>query len=580
MTVGAPFFRLLLDMHVRLARRRLLALREQSWLMVAVISLFVLGYWGASYVMFHQGFNFLGKLPGVGPLVVDRMLYLFFAFLFVMLFFSNIIIGYASLYKSQETQWMLTLPVPAREVFRWKMLETTVLASWAFLFLSAPMIVAYGYVRGVGIGFYVQVFLLFLPFTMIPAALGSLVVLGVTRYLHRRVFKWALFSLGASVLIVSVFFMKPLNAADLQETQVVGALNQILRNSRFTSAPLLPSYWVAESMIAWGGGWIWKGTFFFLVVLSNALLAGVICVAASGRIFAEGWSRNHSQGSFRSGVALLDRQFSLPRSWFLEPLLYLVPHLDSCARALIVKDIRVFWRDTGQWSQFVIFFGLLGLYITNLRHVTNDTQNEYWSVFIAFLNLGASSMTLGTLTTRFVYPQFSLEGKRLWIVGMVPYGLRRVLLQKFWLSSLCSMLITVSLTLVSCTMLRVPAWMTLLFSATVVLMSFSLCGIAVGIGALFPNLGTGSTANRRDDNPAKIVSGFGGTFCFVLSLAYISVVIAAEAIPMWLQLSGVAGREYQPWTMVGAWLFVSLISLVATTLPMQLALRHVEKLEL
>jgi len=167
------------------------------------------------------------------------------------------------------------------------------------------------------------------------------------------------------------------------------------------------------------------------------------------------------------------------------------------------------------------------------------------------------------------------------LLGMVPEGLKRVILEKFWLSSACSVAITLSLTLMSCFMLYVPTWLTLLFSATVVLMSFALCGIAVGIGALFPNFGRGSSANRQDDNPAKIVSGFGGTFCFLLSLIYIVLVIGAEALPMFLQMTdGAFHQESQPWTMVAAWLFVSTISLVAITVPMQMALRRVETLEL
>ena len=40
-------------------------------------------------------------------------------------------------------------------------------------------------------------------------------------------------------------------------------------------------------------------------------------------------------------------------------------------------------------------------------------------------------------------------------------------------------------------------------------MSGALCGLAVGLGALFPNF--------KEDNPSKIVSGFGGTLCLVAS---------------------------------------------------------------
>ena len=141
---GLTFFRLLASVNVRIMRRNILALREKSRLMVSVIALFVVGYWFAGYSIFHMGFLRLAEVPVLQVIVLDRMLYLFFAFLFLMLIFSNMIIGYSTLFKSQETQWMLTLPVRSLDVFRWKLLETTLLASWAFLFLSAPLIVAYG----------------------------------------------------------------------------------------------------------------------------------------------------------------------------------------------------------------------------------------------------------------------------------------------------------------------------------------------------------------------------------------------------------------------------------------------------
>jgi ABC-2 type transport system permease protein len=265
----------------------------------------------------------------------------------------------------------------------------------------------------------------------------------------------------------------------------------------------------------------------------------------------------------------------------VERLVNLWPRLHHATRALVIKDVHVFWRDTSQWSQFAIFFGLLGLYVLNLRSVAHEGKNEAWACFVSFLNLGASSMTLATLTTRFVFPQFSLEGKRLWMVGMVPYGLKRVLLEKFWLSSVCSATITVGLMLVSSWMLQVPQWLTLLFTSTVVAMSFALCGIAVGIGALFPNFGSGSAASRRDDNPARIVSGFGGTFCFVMSLIYIALVIGAEVWPMYSNFaaSGFTNRG-QPWGLMLSWTFVSLFSLAATCVPMALALKKVESLEI
>jgi ABC-2 type transport system permease protein len=372
-----------------------------------------------------------------------------------------------------------------------------------------------------------------------------------------------------------------MQAEDLDQAQMVAALQELLHNTRGTVQPILPSYWVASSMIAWGEGWTGRGMFFFMLLLSNAMMATLVCTMVSRRVFYEGWSRNHSQGYFQLGVPLLDTPITLPRTGLLERVVNLWPRLHHATRALIIKDVRVFWRDTSQWSQFAIFFGLLGLYVLNLRSVAHEWRNEAWACFVSFLNLGASSMTLATLTTRFVFPQFSLEGKRLWMVGMVPYGLKRVLLQKFWLSSICSAIITLALVLTSCWLLRIPGWLTLLFSSTIVVMSFALCGIAVGIGALFPNFGSGSAASRRDDNPARIVSGFGGTLCFVVSLVYLALVIGAEAWPLYsgFAVSGFTSRS-QPWGVVASWVFVALISLGAACIPMALALKKVESLEI
>ena len=255
--------------------------------------------------------------------------------------------------------------------------------------------------------------------------------------------------------------------------------------------------------------------------------------------------------------------------------------MHHATRALVIKDIRVFWRDTSQWSQFVIFFGLLGLYVLNLRSVAYDRNTELWASFVSFLNLGASSMTLATLTTRFVFPQFSLEGKRLMDgrdgAVRVEAGASGEILAQQCLHGDHH----VVLMLTSSWMLQIPGWLSLLFASTVIVMSFALCGIAVGIGALFPNFSSGSTANRRDDNPAKIVSGFGGTFCFILSLAYIVIVIGAEVAPMYASfaMNGFSERG-QPWGLVFSWIFVALLSLAAASIPMSLALKKVESLEI
>ena len=61
--------------------------------------------------------------------------------------------------------------------------------------------------------------------------------------------------------------------------------------------------------------------------------------------------------------------------------------LDRDSRALAVKDLRMFWRDTTQWGQSVMLFGLLGVYIINLRNFTHQLTSAFWVNLVAFLNL-------------------------------------------------------------------------------------------------------------------------------------------------------------------------------------------------
>jgi ABC-2 type transport system permease protein len=236
--------------------------------------------------------------------------------------------------------------------------------------------------------------------------------------------------------------------------------------------------------------------------------------------------------------------------------------------ALVLKDARLFWRDPAQWIQFMIFFGLLCIYVVNLRNVAFDFQNPFWETMISYLNLAASALTLSTLTTRFVYPQFSLEGRRLWIIGLAPIGLRKVLLQKFWMSCLTAMTITVILMVSSSMMLHMPWSKVAFFALSIGLMSASLSGLAVGLGALFPNF--------KEDNPSKIVSGFGGTLCLVASFLYITLFVTLAALPDVRRVVKIAW----PFPDSIAYALAVVLSLVVLFFPLITAMRRVKNLEI
>jgi ABC-2 type transport system permease protein len=561
-------FRLLLWVHWRSWLARLRGLRRESPLLPGVLALFVVGYLGVGYWLFHAGLNFLHAFPLVGNLLSQRILYLIFGFFFVMLVFSNLIIGYSTLFKSRETTWLLSLPVSHRNIYRWKFLEALVVSSWALIFLSAPMMIAYGQVHEVPLAFYLQIAAAYLPFVILPALAGSWIIVFLVRILAKRSVKRAVLFLAVAAILLLAFGIKPVTDADAVSQQETLSFDQLLRHTRLSVNPFLPSSWLAQSVLSWSEGLTRQGAFFFLLLLSNALMGLLVGFEIVGRFFYGSWSIAMSSRAERfQREAEAKRRGPLRRS----PLEFAIGWLRRISppnAALVLKDTRLFWRDPAQWIQFMIFFGLLCIYVLNLRNVALNFQSPYWEAIISYLNLAASALTLSTLTTRFVFPQFSLEGRRLWILGLSPLGLTNVLLQKFWMSCAGSIAITVALMIISSLMLHLPWAQVAFFAIAIAVMSVALSGLAVGLGAVFPNF--------KEDNPSKIVSGFGGTLCLVTSFIYIALIVALAAAP---DVQRVANRHFFISGEVARGIAL-LVSLILIFVPMALGIKRVKNLEI
>ena len=545
--------------------RRLKAIRSQSRLLTGIIAFFVTGYLVLAFELFYHGMKFVAKFPGLGSVLMERLFYTLFAFLFALLLLSNLVISYTNLFRNRETAFLLTLPVSTQTIFRWKFIESIMLASWAFLFLIAPLLVSFGLVRDVPWHFYPMTVLLIGMFIILPGVFGSALAIGIGRHLDRRSFQVVLLLIALLLLAFVAFWWKtnPVDD-DLLDKRTLEALDRLLAKTRFTMFPALPSYWLSSSILQWAEGITNGALFFAAVLLSHTLFFGSIAFTRFGNLFYDTASAVQSRSSDGKKFAFNQLAKNPEAPGALEKLFARIPLLDADVRAVAVKDLRMFWRDTTQWGQSVMFFGLLGAYIINLRNFTHQLTSPFWINAVAFLNLGACAFNLASVTTRFVFPQFSLEGRRLWIIGLAPMGLVRVVQTKFWLASTLSLFVTLGLVTLSCYLLNMSWSDVAFFGAVITVMTFALNGLAVGLGVLFPNV--------KETNPNKIVSGFGGTLCFVLSSVYI---IASLTL---LIFGGGGFHGHVGWALVSIILFV-LISFLIGWLPMKIGLAHLKNFE-
>jgi ABC-2 type transport system permease protein len=572
---------LLIKTNVRAFRAKARRNVRTSKLMLGTLGLFLLTYLISGYLLFSKGLHHLYELPGVGMLLVERVLYMLYFFFFVMLVFSNSVLLYAGLFRGKETSWLLTLPIDQRAIFCWKVIESLVISTWGLAILSAPMLLAFGHTLGAGPWFYVKAALVFIPYFVLPGTIAAGIVVVMVQ-LWRPFGKWLLWALGIYVVYrgFGSFLLARHLAIELNPgVNASLAIEQVFSHTALTVHPLLPSTWMSEMILHWARGYEARGLFYTGLLLSYAALGLWLCVECFSRYTFVCWNTSQANKAALTWKKSGRSQLRLPGE--MVALNYrshrnFWRHLGvgRINAALLQKESREFRRDPSQWIPSTVLFGLLFLYSFNIRYFATDANDPFWVTLISFLNFGVSSLAVSTLCTRFIYPLFSLEGRRLWISGLAPVPLSRIFWIKFFLFAGAIALITSFLMLLSGTSLLLP-WQTIFrFIAAICLVSMGLTSLSLGLGVLFPNF--------NEQNPSKIVSGFGGTLCLILNFIFILLFLTFFMLPTSLKMKGMAEAFEKHSANVNIFCTLGLVGLAAVTtiVPIFLSLRRIKSLEM
>jgi ABC-2 type transport system permease protein len=562
----SPFSAILLA-KARVAAHSLASVRRESTLKVAFVSASVVGLWLGAFALARFSFSALDRfgaeLLGTGDLslvelLVPRVLSVLALLLLVLLVFSNALLAHATLYRSTEVTLLLASPLSFRALFLERFAEIVTFSSWSTAFLGSPAVLALGLHRHAAWPYYLGAVALFIPFVVIPAAAGALLALVVMRFAP-RVPRTLLSAIAVALLaVLFLAFRGQVGDPQFRETPDVSTA---LRLTSAADSPWLPSYWLTDGLVAGARGATGRLGYDGLLLLANALFLTWLAAETAHRVYHRGWS--NQAGRVRGGRTTPGRPHG-------DRLARLLAPLPPAVRALCVKDVRLFARDPAQWSQFAIFFGMLMLYVANMRPGTHGFSTAFWQGWITLLNTVAGLLVLATLTTRFVFPLVSLEGRRLWILSQAPLPRHRLVYQKFGLSVAFSAVITVGLVTLTGWRLglsTVPFTFSLL---TVMAASLALSGLAVGLGSLYPNF--------SEESPARIVSGLGGTLTFILSAAYVVLVAAAQTVVLnWRSLGRHLGGEGTfPLAVAAALAFTLVTTAAATLIPLRLGIRNLE----
>lgn len=554
-----------------LVRNQVLQILAGSRLRTAMIVACSAVFWTALFALFFEGFQFLGNYVGGTGEVVEYLFGMFFLSLLVLLVFSTGIISYTGLFHSREADYLLTTPAPPDQVFAFKFAEAMAFSSWGFLLLGSPMMVAYGITVGASPWFYVVFLAYLVGFVVIPGSLGAIGAILIANYMPRRA-RSGLIALGGIVLVGIVMLAIRLFRTP-GEALTSDWLNALIGQLAFSQHPLLPSTWLSKGLIGAAKGDWSVGLFYLMTTTAHAGIAYLLAAVAARDLYRRGYSRVQGGRSSRkrSGRYWIDTIFH--RVFFFLP---------RPIRLLILKDLRTFRRDPAQWSQFLIFFGLLSFYFLNIRRLGYGDNTPPWQRnLLSFMNLAVTALILSTFTTRFIFPLLSLEGRNLWVLGLLPLRREAILWGKFAFSAGISLFVTELLVLMSDLMLKVGPTMMLVHALMVAILCLGLSGISVGLGAKLPNL--------REEDPSKIASGFGGTLNLLVSLVFIVLVVTALALPSQLYFQRVEANDlpYVQPLMTGhlrTWMGLSVVAslvlgAIATIVPLRMGIKAFQTME-
>ncbi len=522
---------------------------------VSVAGMLVIFIWLGLYSLFLLVFRQFDERTRLETTVAIPLVFnFFFVAMLAMLTFSNAIIAHGALFSRRESEYLLASPLSPADLVTVKFVESLAFSSWSLILLGLPLMAAMAD-RTPNPLFHLVFIAFFLFFIPIPGALGLLLAWLSAQYFPRRLVRGAavIASLGLLVLIVIGF--RSLKMDEVSETW----LRTFLDRMSFVEHALLPNRWIAKGIDHALNQRTGEAVQYLAVTGANALFFSWLAVWLVSRKFHHAYDRATS-GS-QSGRRPAAKASGGICGW---AFFYLPLRL----RLIAAKDLRTFLRDPLQWSQLLILFGLIILYLTNMPHL--DLNSGAPRLLIPFLNLCAISLILATFTCRFVFPLVSLEGQQLWLIGLLPMSRGQILLSKFAFAMTVTLFVTGGSTALAIMMLDLGLVWSFIHIATTISVCFGLCGLAVGLGARLPMF--------NQSNAARIANGMGGTANLLASLAMVTLVLTAVGYGTWrAHQAGDAGPPELSFLLpcAASWL----IAITAGAAAMIVGARHFHRLE-
>jgi ABC-2 type transport system permease protein len=481
---------------------------------------------------------------------------------FVTVNLGNMIVCYATLYRSEEVGFLMSMPITHAKIFLIKFVDNFFYSSATLSLVGFAVLLGYGSVFDLPWYFYLfTIVFVLLPFMIIAGIIAVMTLMGLIKAASRIGIRLLITIVVSLYLLAIYLYFRITNPVQLVE-EVMKFSPDVNAYFHHLDPPFihyLPNHWVTE-FLYWSvngepGRAIPYFTLLFLTMLALIIVAGLMArlfyydswVAATEALMSGG--RRQSRRRFRF-FELGGRQIFRPQT-----------------DAILKRDVWLFFREPSQWLHLLLMILLLCIFLISvgaLQLNASEPLMKAMGYLVVFLFDG---FLIASVTLRFVFPTVSLEGDTFWLVRTSPVSLRWLYWHKFTFQFLLVLIVAETLCVASLSMLNYAPDLVRVAAVCTGFIALALTSLNLGAGTYF--------ASFKEKNPVRVASSQGASMTFLGSMVFLALVISILVVPLHnlfeshLQIQKQSVLESMAMPLVAVGILSVVVSTISTSLGLQ-----------
>jgi len=372
------------------------------WMFLFIV--FELNIWWLFYLVFNYLINYVPWWYVFAP----KILWIIIMIVFIIITFLSFISTIPTVYKNKEVPFLLVNPISYLDIFKYGVFKVVFYASFGSLFILFPAFIAFSVANGFWLLYYLAILFVVWSLTVLAWFLWVMVFLLFSKFiLSLKIYKRNIIFLSALIWIIYVvFFLLP--SIVVKDVDGEFSLFETYIFSYQYDNLLLPFNWFSKFLeYVWSWDLVWSLVYIIFIISSISLIW--LALFSMWKHFYFTSIENLNNFYIVKTKKKLKFKTAFTRFKYLN---------------LIIKDILVHIKDSVQWTQLLIFFVLLLLYIWVIKWTSiKSVQNINIASIITIWNLWVIWFFLSAIALRFVFPNLSLEWKSFWILRTIPLKL-------------------------------------------------------------------------------------------------------------------------------------------------------------